>query len=200
MPAHSALEGGHVDAPAPNDPVSSLLYNLTGTLGDDLLQIDWAEAEIAQAMARQPAHRDAIFHSYSLLRPTHRFMMTEFVYRSHCRELLERVATGADTRPGTAAEVCCLCANISQQVPFSAAAAGLYLRMWATAFPDHPLGTERGQHHEALYKTRIDDLESEARHKLRVDHRALTSVSCEGFHHGEPVACTFSRPRIHAEE
>ncbi|WP_261571158.1 hypothetical protein [Frankia gtarii] len=182
-----------MDAPA-TDPTSKLMNDLTSDLHRAFQQIDGAETEIAHAMTRWPAHRDALYHAFPLLTPTHRFMGTEFVYRSHCREILKRVATGADTRPGTAAEICCLCAEVSQQIPFNAAAAGLYFRMWAAAFPDHPLDTDRGEHHEALYKSRIDDLEADARQRTRVNDRSLADIDCAGFHHGESVACRFSHP------
>jgi hypothetical protein len=63
-------------------------------------------------------------------------MRTEFVYRSHCRELLDRAARGEDTRPGTAAECCIALSETSLRVPLRTSAAGLYARMWTRAqFP-----------------------------------------------------------------
>jgi hypothetical protein len=74
-------------------------------------QVEWAEDEIAKAQARHPAAMDDLFHSFNLLSPTHERMKYERVHRSHCRELLDRVALGADTRACTAAEICCSCAT-----------------------------------------------------------------------------------------
>ncbi len=179
--------------PPPSEhPASDLLSELSDDVSEVLDQMPWAEDEIAHAMDRRPSHRDVLFHAFPLLIPTHRFMATEFFYRSHCRELLERVVQDADTRPATAVEVCCLCAHMSQEVPFNAAAAGLYFRMWAAAFPDRPLNTDRGHHHEALYKSRIDALEGEVRRRLRFDDRRSTNITCTGFHHGESTVCRFS--------
>jgi hypothetical protein len=98
---------------------------------------------------------------------------TEFVYRSHFREILDRVAEGVDTRPGTAAEVCCLCREISLVAPLRSSAIGLYLRMWAAAFPDKPDDADRGRHYEALRRSSIDELEALARRKLTVPERTL---------------------------
>lgn len=76
-------------------------------------------------MERHPAERDVLDHSNSLLKPTHKLMSTEFVFRSHRRELLERLIIDADTRPGTAAEACCICCYISLRTPLNSPACGL---------------------------------------------------------------------------
>jgi hypothetical protein len=153
-------------------------------------QIDWAEDEIAKAAQRHPAHADRIHHSFDLLTPYHDLMRTEFVYRSHCAELLDRVAAGADTRPGTAAEVCTACHDASQVAPLTTSAFGLYARMWEQAFPAHPAFTTQREHYEALRGPQISDLESEARRKLAQPGRHLGVITCPGTHHGQPVTCT----------
>lgn len=149
--------------------------------------IKWAADEVRQAMERHPSERDVLYHSFPLLQATHKLMATEFVYRSHCREILERLANGADTRPGTAAEVCCLCCQISLRTPLRSEAAGLYLRMWTGAFPEQPMFVEPSEHHEALEGSTIDELEATVRRKLTVKGRALTDVTCTGGHDGEIV-------------
>jgi hypothetical protein len=155
----------------------------------------WAEDEIEEARARHPRHTDRIYHSFVLLSPNLSLesMGTEFVYRSHCRELLDRVAAGADTRPATAAEICCLMATASQRAPLTSAAAGLYMRMWRAAdFPALPAFTEAGYHHEALEKTLIDDLEQLTRRKIAVAERRLGTIDCPGRHHGHHVNCDYA--------
>lgn len=138
-------------------------------------QMAWAEDELSRATKRHPAEGDALYHAFRLLRPHHDLMATEFVYRSHCREILERVAHQEDTRPGTAAEVCCLCHDASQVAPLTTPAAGLYFRMWAVAFPDNPAhgGVDNLSHYEALEGPAIDDLETTARRKLTIPDRKL---------------------------
>lgn len=135
----------------PTDPLSAILQESTDLIGTTLEQIKWAESEIDAAITRHPAQGDLLYHGFGLLIPTHRLMATEFVSRSHYRELLDRLATGQDTRPGTAAEVCCACCEASLVAPLNSTAAGLYFRMWESAFPDKPPVTDRTRHHEALH-------------------------------------------------
>jgi hypothetical protein len=101
-------------------------------------------------------------------------MKTEFVYRSHCRELLQRVAAGEDTRPGTAAECCIACCETSQHAPMNIGGVGFYMRMWSKAsFPDLDFPRE---HHEAIAGEVIDDHERDIRRKLSCDWRQLPKV------------------------
>ncbi|UUV32155.1 hypothetical protein NQK81_01520 [Amycolatopsis roodepoortensis] len=144
----------------------------------DLLRL--AEDEIVQARSRHPLHNDLLHHSFSLLAPNFALerMRFEIVYRAHCRELLDRVAAGEDTRPGTAAEVCCAMYNTSLLSPLTSAATGLYIRMWQRAgLPELEELTEAGRHHEALEKSVIDDHETFARRKLAMPDRRLGAIS-----------------------
>lgn len=175
-----------------NDTVLDLWRDITRALEGISRQMEWAEDEIRQAMERHPSERDVLYHSFPLLRATHKLMATEFVYRSHCQEILERLVTGADTRPGTAAEVCCICCDVSFRAPLRSPAAGLYLRMWTAAFPDQPMFVEPSQHHEALEGSTIDDLETTVRRKLTAKSRALTDITCAGEHDGEIVQCKYA--------
>ena len=122
-------------------------------------------------------------------------MSTDFVYRSHCRELLDRVANDEDTRPATAAEACCAMLETSQLAPLRSSAVGFYLRMWTAAgFPEIEGHAVDSEHHEALEKTVIDEHEQFVRRKLAVADRRLGEVTCEGRHHGEDVACVYAKP------
>jgi hypothetical protein len=172
--------------------ILDLWREVTGLVNGVARQVSWAADEIQQAMERHPAERDVLYHSHSLLRPTHNLMSTEFVFRSHCHELLERLVSGADTRPGTAAEACCICCDISLRAPLNSPGAGLYLRMWTAAFPGQPMFIEPRQHHEALEGSTIDDLERTVRRKLADKARTLSDVTCTGEHDGETVQCKFA--------
>jgi hypothetical protein len=158
-------------------------------------RMEWAEEEIEAARARHPQHADRLYHSFSLLQPNTGLdrMRTGFVYRSHCRELLDRVAAGADTRPGIAAEICCAMLEVSLRTPLRSAAMGLYLRMWqAAGFPEISEFAEFSHHHEALEQITIDDHEQFARRKLAVADRRLGTIDCPGRHHGDDVNCAFA--------
>jgi hypothetical protein len=136
--------------------------------------MEWAEEEIESMGQAHPEHADRIWHSFALLRPTHDLMKTEFVYRSHCRELLQRVAAGEDTRPGTAAECCIACCETSQHAPMNIGGVGFYMCMWSkAAFPDLDFPRE---HHEAIAGEVIDDRERDIRRKLSCDWRQLPMV------------------------
>jgi hypothetical protein len=166
---------------------------LGGGLDDVFQQIQWAEEAIERARQRHPEHADRLFHSFSLLTPTHGRMGTEFVFASHCAELLDRVAAGEDTRRGTAAELCCALLTVSLATPITSAAMGLYMRMWqAAGFPTIDHFAEAGRHHEALERSVIDDHEDFARRKLAVPTRRLGVIECRGRHHGEEVTCTYA--------
>jgi hypothetical protein len=181
----------------------TMTATLEGTLGglDALLcglfeQMEHAEDEIQAARRRHPQAADLLYHSFSLLTPTHELMGQEFVYRAHCRELLARVAAGQDTRPGTAAEVAIACSEASQVAPLASTVAGLYARMWGHAFPGHGAQwDDTAGHYEALYGSQIDDLERESRRKLAKSDRRVKDVECGGRHHGEPVTCSLALPQ-----
>lgn len=156
--------------------------------------MEWAEDEIHAAQLRYPSQSDRIWHvGFMLLRPTHDRMLFEVVYRAHCRELLDRIAADQDTRPGTAAEICCALRDVSLATPIRSSAVGLYMRMWLTAgLPEFPEITEASGKHEALEKSRIDDNEEFARRKLAVAERQAGVIKCTGEHHGEEVNCVYA--------
>jgi hypothetical protein len=149
--------------------VKGTISDLRGPLG----QLVWAEEEIAAAQERHPECAAQLWRGFRLVIPTHALMDTEFVYRSHARELLERVAAGQDTRPGTWAEIVCICYGVSIKIPLHGALGGLYFRAWERAFPEQPVHLDRG-HHEGLYSSEIDELESNTRRKLSVSDRRLS--------------------------
>lgn len=162
-------------ASAPPTP-EDILNQMSLQLGPIFEQMGWAEDEIEQAQYRHPDQAALLWTTFRLMVPTQDLMRTEFVYRSHCRELLERVARAQDTRPGTAAEVAIACCNTSQLAPLNSTGSGLYMRMWAKAFPDRPAFedvAERLDHYEALKGDAMDDQEATMRQKLGQPWRTL---------------------------
>lgn len=113
--------------------LTDLLEAVPEELSSALTQMVWAEDEICRATNRHPDAGDALYHSFKLLVPTSNKMCTEFVYRGHCRELLDRVARCEDARPGTAAEIAVALCETSLAVPISSIAVGLLFRMWSEA-------------------------------------------------------------------
>ncbi|MEU6130977.1 hypothetical protein ABZ805_17550 [Saccharopolyspora sp. NPDC047091] len=175
-----------------NSPISAALGNLGREITSTFEALGWAEDEIDAARTRHPEDADTLWHSFALLPPRHELMSTEFVYRSHAKEILERVAGGHDTRPATAAEVCCVLAEASQVTPLTSVASGLYCRMWRRAFPDQPLFWDSHDAHEALEGARIDELETITRRKAGSPERVLAAITCTGWHHGVPADCRYA--------
>jgi phosphoribosyl-ATP pyrophosphohydrolase len=89
-----------------------------------LAEVDVAETAIAEACQRHPEAADMIFHAFALLVPWHERMEHPAVYRAYCDELVERVATGGDTRTGTALEVCLGLMEVSKTAPLRSSAMG----------------------------------------------------------------------------
>lgn len=162
-------------------------------------QIGWAEDEIAAAQRRHPAVADRLWHCFLLLEHGHELMRREILFRAHCREILERVAAGHDTRDGTAAEVVVVLRAACLAVPLTTTGAGLYLRMWRAAGlpPVDPNGHIADQeHYEALVGRQIDELEADLRRQLRRPDRVQDpGLTCSGLHNGEPVKCEYATSR-----
>jgi hypothetical protein len=165
------------------------LTSALGDIGRAFRQIAWAEEEIEAAQGLRPNDADVFYHAFALLLPTRKNMSTEFVYRSHCRELLRRAGRGEDTRPATWAEIVCACAEASMLAPLTDTGFGTYARAWNEAhfpmpFPDMD---DTLKHVEGLHGAQIDDMLAELRRKLTVQDRTLKGASCRGTHFGEPA-------------
>ena len=156
------------------DRNSDRLACLLGDIESALALTSHAEDEISDAMTRNPAHADRIWHSFRLLIPTFDRLHYEVVYRAHCRELLHRVAHDLDTRPATSAECCVAMMHTSKSAPLKTSAVGLYLRLWDHAeLPELGFGAPTRQHYEAIAGSQIDDHERWLRHTLRQDWRSV---------------------------
>ena len=164
--------------------------------------VEWAEDEIQAAIARHPAQADLLFHAFQVIRPGDGFRFpphTEFVWRGHFREQLDRVAAEQDTRPATWAEICLLMSAASQKAPLRSPAVGLYIKAWARAFPgvDGGMGELAGElaHYERMEGAEMDTLEREARRAVanRNGWRRLPKdLTCDGTHWGDPApGCQF---------
>lgn len=85
---------------------------------DVMQRIVHAEAQIQLAIAKWPEQAAKLNGSFKLLLPGSLLMGRTFgVYQAHAAELLERVALGQDTRPGTKAEVLCAMLDSSLVAP-----------------------------------------------------------------------------------
>ena len=181
------------------DP-AALFAAIEAETGSLFAAMDWADDEIAAAVRRHPAQADLLYHAFGVLMPRDigPGMTTEFVYRGHVRELLDRIAAGTDLCPATAAEICLTLAQVSQQAPMHGSGAGLYFRMWLAAFPEHLVTADQADnqsHYEHLYGPQIDELQATMRRKAADPDRQLSDIECEGRHHGRSVSCRFASSR-----
>jgi hypothetical protein len=159
----------------------------TAAVAATLAQTKWAEDEITAGQDRHPDQADLLYHCFTLLKPTTPPMTTQFVYRAHCRELLDRMAEAGDPREPTNAEIAIGCAHVSLVIPLSRAAMTLYMRAWSAAFPDQPAFTNLGlEHYEHVAGTEADQLMAATRRWLRQPQRQLPPITCPGRHHGQP--------------
>ncbi len=169
--SHGTDDGADDASRLPPHGLSRLTLDLQHELEPLLVAMAWAEEEIKAAQRRHPAAADRIWGSFGLLRPTQPLMRTEAAYRAHCRELLDRVAGGDDTRAGTAAECCAALSEASLYAPLRSSAVGLYARMWRLAGLPETALTDVSEHYEALDGALIDDHEAWLRRQLRQDWR-----------------------------
>lgn len=173
--------------------LAAITAEIRAATGPVFEQIEWAEDEIARASARRPRRADLLYHCFSLLTPTAELMGTEFVYRGHCRELLDRMVRGGDPREPTNAEVAIACCLSSLAVPPNSAFVTVYMRAWAAAFP----GTKAFEtldrvSYERVAGSRASRLETDVRRRLRRPDRQVPAIDCRGLHHGEPRSgCSF---------
>jgi hypothetical protein len=144
-----------------------------------------ADAEVRRAQGRHPGQADLVYHAWPILIRPYWLPSVGFIYAGHIRELLDRVAAGQDTRPGTAAEIAAGLARILN-LKFPHALAGLYHRMWVAAFPDNLLyeGQDRAAAwYEQDAGSEMDVHEAELRRRLRQPRRCLPDdITCDGGH------------------
>ncbi|UXX93953.1 hypothetical protein N7U49_21325 [Streptomyces sp. AD2-2] len=164
------------------DEIAAILPEL-GFLEDCFASMEWAESEIEKAMARhgEPPRPEGkrgtgpIWNSFILLKATHNEeLLREPLFRAHCHELLERVAKGQDTRPGTDAEMITLLSRTSLVAPMTSAAACLYMRLMDRSVPEFSRSVSHAvdlDAYEKVHGLKADEYEGDMRHKLRQDWR-----------------------------
>jgi hypothetical protein len=143
----------------------------------------WAEEEIEAAQLRHGEQdRGPLWNSFCLLKATHERAWPELVYRAHCRELLDRVAAGADTRPPTDAEKISVLSIASQAAPLNSGAETLYLRIGDRMLPDifDGIGDVLDiQAYEKVNGSRADEYEAQLTRKLTQPWRKVEATAAE---------------------
>jgi len=107
-------------------------------------QMKIAEDSIKRAQQKYSDKEDEIFNSFMLLQPGNALEgCPDTLYEVHCSEILDRVAAGEDTRPGTNAEILWIFHSTSLLGPTSADFGEAYRQVFAETFPDNELSTSK---------------------------------------------------------
>ncbi|MFE5853172.1 hypothetical protein ACFQ61_08120 [Streptomyces sp. NPDC056500] len=141
-------------------------------------EIALAEEEIEKAQARHEEPKPPlgergqgpIWNSFGLLRWPHDEPAAEELYRAHCREILDRVASNRDTRPGTDAELIVVIRKATLAAPVKSGAACLYFRLFNRALPKFASSIADEidvAAYEKVHGRIADDYEAELRVRLR---------------------------------
>ena len=157
----------------------------TSEAGEAFSWVAIADTEVRRAQERHPGQADLVYHAWPLMERPYWLPPIPFVYAGYIRELLDRVAAGQDTRPGTAAEIAVVCSRVlGLKAP--TALAGLYYRAYVAAFPDHLV--YEGQAEAVAWYEReagpeIDVHDAALRRILRQPRRRLPDdITCDGEH------------------
>ena len=150
------------------------LRETMGNLGIDIGAInsiframEIAEEEIDKAQERHPEAAEAIDDAFKMLTISRVFRGRPYeLYRAHCAELLDRVATGEDLELATRAEVLVSLADASLEVPLSHTAGALYLDLFTEVFGEEKVA-ELGMTESARYTVAPERAKTELMATLR---------------------------------
>lgn len=147
-----------------------------GAITQTFRRMEIAEREIARAKEEFPLLATQIHESFRALCPTEPLRrLSDKVYRHHCRELLERVASGRDLRPGTDAELVAVISEASLAAPPDRATTYLYWQLFERVFPGEAgvIREDLGPVHADDYdRVRAKELEQSLRRKLAASRTA----------------------------
>jgi hypothetical protein len=130
-----------------------------------------AEDEIGAAKRRHPAQAALLHRSFEVLcaPPLHPY--DDRVYRAHARELLDRLARGDDTRPGTCAEALVAVMQAVTVAPPGAQLAALAEHLFVAVF-GKPI--DDSEPPREPWKGASDELLADLRRRLTDTTRVLT--------------------------
>lgn len=163
--------------------LDEMLNDVGGWIGEVFDRIGWAEEEIEAAQLRHGEQgRSPLWNSFRLLRMTNDQEWPELLFRAHCRELLDRVAAGIDTRPATDAEKISVLSAASKVAPLNSGAETLYLRLGSRMLPgifDQIGDVLDMEAYEKVHGSQADEYEALLTHKLSQPWRRIGATAEE---------------------
>jgi hypothetical protein len=139
--------------------------------------LGWALEEIEAARVRhnQPDPETSTIKARGLRAVKQASLLgSETLFRLHCREILDRIAAGADLGPGTDAEMIRILRDYPKDLPMPPGAATLYFRLVARRFPE--IFAEGGvdlASYESEHGSTADAYETRLREKLIRDRERI---------------------------
>jgi hypothetical protein len=103
-------------------------------LCDTFRCIEIAQQEMDRAIDIHSDKKQVINESLMALLPGNLSSVADAMYRSHCRELLERIVHGQDARPGTHAEALYALSYTSLKAPLTTKAVALFEKLFTEIF------------------------------------------------------------------
>ncbi len=149
------------------------LLNIPAGLTSIFGLMEICEDEIKQAQARHPAQPDYLWqHGFLLCMPTGNMNhLSDKIYRRHCQELLDRLALGQDTRPGTRAEMLVAFEWCSHAAPLPDDWAFAYSTLFREVFPEQSEWVGIAGHE--AYNGQVNEVLTDYRRKLTVETRVV---------------------------
>ncbi len=137
--------------------------------------MDVAEEVIALRKEQHPDMKQEIDRAFGILSPGHLISFSHDLYRIHCRELLDRVVSGGDTRQATDAEKMAAMSEASLRTPMSDGFTATYWKILSRRFPDLcAVGSEILEVPRESYPGQTEEIESELNRKLFQKSRVLS--------------------------
>ena len=162
--------------------MTNLPKEMTDILPTEIITIfklmEIAEEEIQAAVETRPLESVTINRTFRLCCPKMVLFGSRHpdLYRSHVRELIERVVNGDDTRPGTKAEVLATLSQISFVSTLVDSAHTLMARLMKEVMPGYEPPTDDNWIAQEPWPGAVDKELAGMRHKLVDPERLLESA------------------------
>jgi hypothetical protein len=108
-------------------------------IGELFAMMEIAEDEIAKAKRRHPKYADAIHNAFQYMCPQNIAgwggAINTDLYRHHCRQICDRIATGEDINLATDAELLLAMKDVSLAAPINNEGKYIYFKLFAGVFP-----------------------------------------------------------------